>query len=491
MSTSEYLRRLIPPGLLAAAALAVAGPASAQLVYNAGVATEYATQAIGASTTVTVPGMTVLTSGAIAVGTASTTATLTFTLPSGVSFSSPPTPAVTCAVTGGVVCSVGSVTPSGGTLTVSVTYSNVPGPAGTAAVTIGPFNGVGFTALSSPFPAVVACGPATALQITETSPDVNFNPAGVTNKTGFACSESALAFTTSAPSTATLMALLQIDVASPSLGKQFKQGGADTLQADDGGVSLGTVPGAEDQTGTTQFQFGANTATVTLSGNFSNIASAYIAPFTNPATTTCSTTAPSGAIAGTVTGSTITFTGIAVPSTTSALNPNTGELCLTATNTGVIGANPMSPPYLVKTAVVTTTQQSPTAPLALLTYTYNGSVQQVLYTGTFPPYAAYIRITNNTSSAATVVAAVQTELGSTGSTTIMVPASNNVLQSASSILTMSGVTLDSTGRANILFLTPGFACLNNIGGVTCPVSVSQLLVNPSGDVVQLGSGESP
>jgi hypothetical protein len=191
-----------------------------------------------------------------------------------------------------------------------------------------------------------------------------------------------------------------------------------------------------------------------------------------------------------VTGATITFTGIAVPSTLSAVNPNIGELCLTASGTGVIGANGTAPPYAIKTAIVTTTQQSP-AVFGLLTYTYNGSVQQVLYTGTFPPYTGFIRITNNTSSAATVVVSVQVETGATGSTTTPVPANNNVLVPASTLITASGVALDPTGRASMVFLTPGTACLNNAGGLTCPVSVSQLLVNPDGTVTQLGSGAAP
>ncbi|MBV8122319.1 MAG: hypothetical protein JO081_20555, partial [Alphaproteobacteria bacterium] len=263
MRTAKYLRRLIPPGLLAAAALTAANPASA-VTFTYGFLTTYATQAIGAGTTVTVPFGFVLTSNSIATGTPATTSTLTFTLPAGVTFTGA-TPVVSCApVSGTPTCSIGTVSPSGGTLTVSVTYANVGATAGPIAVTIGSFNGVGFSALSSTFPAVGACTSASALQFSETSPDPNFNPASATNKVGFACSTSALAFTTVGPSTASLATGLVIDVASPALGKQFKQGGADTLLADDGGVMLGTIAGIADQTGLSQYQFGANTATVTL-----------------------------------------------------------------------------------------------------------------------------------------------------------------------------------------------------------------------------------
>jgi len=440
-----------------------------------GTAITYATQAVvSASTRLTASQAIVAESGVIA-SAPSTNSTLTFTLPGGANFAT--TPSTTCTVipSANGSCSITSSSNPVGMNAYAVTINYAI--TGSSTITFQLTPGWSFTnasALSSP--------QTPPLNISLSTADTNFAPISPVT-VPFAGSASALLFTSQAPTTPGFGTLV-IDVGAGGLGKQFIQaGGADTTRADLGGLILGTVAGPVAADGITQFSFGS--ATINLAGNFSGIATAYLGPFTAPAsTTTCAATAPSGSSPGTIGVASIGFANVAVPATN-----NTAEVCLFAGGTSLIAPNSVAP---VLTAVTGTAPAQSAAAQNLDAYNYNGSVQQILYSGSFPNYRMYIRVVNDSGAPATVVAAVQTEAGSTGSTVFaIVPANTNVLVPTSTIIASSGVSLDATGRVSLLFLTRGAICNDNNLGPSCPVSVSQLLLNPNGTVVQLGSGAAP
>jgi hypothetical protein len=311
----------------------------------------------------------------------------------------------------------------------------------------------------------------------------------------FANSFSGLFFISLAPATPGAAPLV-IDVGSAGLGKKFKQFGADSVVADLGDLIVLGIVGLVQQDGVSPFTIGVGQITITLTGNFNNIASASLTPFTGapPTGSPCGT---SGTLPGTaatsVTPTTITFTGVSlgVPLGVSIFT----ELCLAANGTGVIGPNPPGATAETVTATVSstppTTQKDPGA--ALLPYTYNGSVQQLLYVTDNPAYPFFVRIVNNGAATASVIAVIQPEGGSPASAApVSVPGNNNVLIPFQTLATSAGLTFGPGNfRSSALFLTPGVACLNNAAGAICPVSVSGLIGEPSGNVNMMGSGAAP
>ena len=97
-----------------------------------------------------------------------------------------------------------------------------------------------------------------------------------------------------------------------------------------------------------------------------------------------------------------------------------------------------------------------TATAMLITEIYNGVVFQVVYTGNFTVYPCFVRVVNNTAGSIEVFAVVQGDSGSTGTATVetALPANNNDIVAATTILTNAGVTLPATGRASIILLAP-------------------------------------
>jgi hypothetical protein len=487
MNHTRWLRRASLAGLVALAAVATAGPASAQTFSYIGGPVTYATQAVQSTGTVlTASHTTVITELAPAGAIPPTSTNITLTLPAGFTFTNAPT--VSCAP--GSTTTTCSVTGTGspvGSSTFTFTVNYIATGAGTSsALFIGvpgaAFNFSNATALQAP---------TAALLLNASSTDPNWVVASGAN-TPFAASASALNFVTSAPATP-LFGVMVIDVGTTGLGKQFIQGASsnpDTLLADIGGLTLGTSgTSPTDATGVTAFSFGGAPATITLAGVFNGIASAYLAPqnLTSPVTT-CAATAPAGSFPGTVAATTIIVPNVPI------IGPGPGvvqEICLTASGTSLIGPNLLPP--AATASVGSFADQTAPAPTLLDIWNYNGSVQQILYSGSFTGYPLFERITNNTNQPVTTVVAVQPDTGAGGVATLTaLPGNSNVLVPVTTgIIVPSGVTLDTTGRANLLFLTKGAICVNNAGGPTCEVSVSQFWVNPGGVITLVGDGATP
>jgi len=484
MTITKWLRRASVPGLLGLAAVATAGPASAQ-TFAYGAIVVYATQAVqSAATVMTASKTTTITELAPAGVIPATSTNITLTLPGGFTFNN--TPTVSCAPGTTSTCSI-TATPSpvgSSSFTFTVQYSATA--AGTASVisitaTGAPpsaFTFTNATVLQTPTPAVLA--------IKAASSDPNWVVTGGASS-GFAFSISALNFFAAGPTTP-LFGTLVIDVGTGGLGKQFIQGAGsnpDTLLADLGGLTLGTVAGTTAADGFTAFAFGGSLTSITLAGNFNGIASAYLAPQSSNAVTTCAASAPAGSFPGVVTPTGISFASVPVATTAGTAQ----EVCITASGTALIGANPAAP--TAKAAVGSFAPQA-TAFGALDLYNYNGTVQQILYSGAFATYPLFERITNNTGGTLTTVVAVQPDTGAGGVATLTpIPGNTNVLIPAGTIITGSGVALDSTSRVSLLFLTKGAISVNGGGGPNAAVSVDQFVINPNGSISVWGGGSAP
>jgi hypothetical protein len=256
-----------------------------------------------------------------------------------------------------------------------------------------------------------------------------------------------------------------IDVNAPSLGKQFV--GTTFINEGTLASAIGNNVGAN---GTTVFSLGSTSLAATLTGNFAGLSSIYYVPVA----TACTATAPGGSTVATISGSTATLT---------FTEPvGLGNICFVAGGTTVLGAN------LTGVQTSGTVGSATATSAALAAYTYNGVVQQLLFSGSVPGYGFDVRIVNNTAAPVSIIAVVQGDNGTTSSAQLgQVPASTNVLYPGSAIGTAAGVT----GTSSLLMLAPGVGCVNNANGPSCPVSFSSLLVNPSGDITQLGSGDAP
>lgn len=409
----------------------------------------YATQAITSTSTVTLPGSITLTSTPSTTG----TATVTFTLPTGWTFAS--TPGISC--TGGFVC-VSLASGGSGANTVVENVTTTATTAGTVVI------GSGATVTNTNLATAQTANIATSCNVATVCTAVAAAPIAV--------STSALTYATTAGLTAGETQV--IDVGSVGLGKQYKPtgsgtapcagtNGTDQVCADLGEVTLTSVS-TTTANGTSAFTFGATSGTITLIGNWSGV-SAFLTTPTAAATTACKATAALAAaqansIQGTITGSSLTFAN--VNGGTAVTNPFTTlgntvdqEICLYATGSSILGAN-------VGSAITSSISAGPTvsvsdAALLLASIGYNGTVQQILYTGTFKGgYTAFLRFVNNSATPLTVIGVVQTEAGAVGSTqAATVGANSNSVVAVSTIITASGVTLDSTGRASLLLLTPG------------------------------------
>jgi hypothetical protein len=450
-------------------ATALAGPAFASVVGATSV--NYATQAITTGTNITVPNA-ISDTFSSAAAIAPTVSSVTFTLPTGVTFAV--TPTATCTFTpgggGAGSCTGASITAGGintNSVTVSFTYAFTTAAAGNTIV----------VQLNSGFSLTDAAlaTPTAAQNVTVSSGDVNFQPAPATAK--FASSQSALTFVTGGSGAGPIA----IDVGPSGLAKKFLQPSTsptDVTLVDIGNLQVGTNPGTFAANGTTPFAF-TTPANLVVSGNFANIAGAYLAP---AGTVTCATPAPAGAVSATLTGSSATFANITVPAVAAAQ-----EVCLSANGTGVIGANPNG---FGSSATVGTSSVAVAAPGNLSTYTFNGVAQQLSFSGYLGTnaYTFSVRIVNNSATAVPVLAVVQGDNGVTSSTTLgSVPAASNEFLSADGIVDAAGVA----GPVSMLILAPGAACVNNANGPACPVTVTGYLTNPNGEVVMMGSGDSP
>jgi hypothetical protein len=428
---------------------------------------------------------------------ASGTFLITFTLPTGVTFTSTPAAAgdgTNCASSVSVSSSTGS----------SVTFqATVIKNTGACTITVNSFLVVGATALQNKTTVGATSLNSAGFNISE---QVSGASAGLvalneakTTPIALAQSGSELSFLSAA---GTQDVGPVIDVSSPSLGKQFKVTGVDTTRVDIGALTYGTN-GNLNATATGPYNFPGSSASITLTGNFTGIGSAYLNP---PGGVACQASASSEAalsnvITGTITGSTVTFASV-----TGAPNPNpftsanngttqTQEVCLYATGSNLIGSNPLG---FGSTATIspTTNQADSSSPSALDAYNYNGVVQQFLYATAGGSYPGYLRIVNGSGNTIQVFASVQTDGGSLGSTTVEsgLAANNNDLVPVSTIASSAGVTLGASKRTTLTVFAPGSPCnttaqLPGLGA--CNIGFSLLEVNPSGDVVMMGSGTAP
>lgn len=502
MTISQWLRRASLPGLVALAAVVSAGPASASSL-SADPAVYAIQSVVTAGGAITLPpGVLVYTTGANTVASViGGNFTVTFTLPAGVT----PSGAVTASVANvgaGTTCAPQSTLAPSSVSGSAITFTVPTNPAvlgNVCTVTLqgsGPGVGLsvtGATALEAFNPGLTVITYSARLTANTTA---GFPIDGAPLTATFASSFSGLFFTSLAPSTPSAAPLV-IDVGSAGLGKKFKQFGADSLVADIGDLIVLGIVGLVEQDGVSPFTIGVGQITLTLSGNFNNIASAFITPFSGApsASQPCgsSGTPPGGsAVATSVTPTAISFTGISlgVP-----LGVNIfGELCLVANGTGVIGPNPVGFGETITATVSSTpptTQKDPGA--ALLPYNYNGSIQQLLYVEDNPVYPFFVRITNNGAATASVIAVIQPDTGGTASTApIIVGGNSNQLIPFQTLATSAGLVFGpGQFRASALFLSPGAACVNNSLGTVCPVSISGLIGEPSGNVNMMGSGTAP
>jgi len=449
-------------------ATALAGPAFASTTTVPNV--NYATQAITPGTNISVPAASPFQDMFTAAGPVGPLgSSVTFTLPTGVTFAV--TPTVSCTTSGAPATCTGATVTAGGINTNSVTVSFTYQTTAAAQTVTVQLNG-GFSLSDQ-----ALASPTAAQKVTITSGDPNFTPTAGTSQ--FASSSSALTFATGGSGAGPIA----IDVGPSGLAKKFLQPSTtptDITLVDIGNLQVGSTPVTPTfaANGTTPFAF-TTPATLVVTGNFANIAGAYLAP---AGTATCATPAPAGAVSATLTGSSLTFANIPIPA--AAVNQ---EVCLSANGTGVIGANPNG---FGSSATVGTSSAAVAAPGLLSTYTFNGAAQQLVFSGFLGTnaYTFSVRIVNNGATAVPVIAVVQGDNGVTASTSLgSVAAGANEFLSADGIVDAAGVV----GPASMLILAPGAACVNNQNGPACPVTIAGYLTNPNGEVVQMGSGDSP
>lgn len=496
-------------GTRAAAGLAFAAAASLLSTSAfAGLATTpatYSTQAVSAANGVlTVNGQPTYTAPT---GAASGTFLLTFTLPSGVLFSSNPT------TTPGGTCTGGGVPTSGGNGSNSAQFTMGTTGTGTCTVVLNAFTITGATALANNTNCsgpnnTSSAGFNISEQVSGSNGGAPPNEAKATPQC-LASSGSELVFQSVAGQQSATP--LKIDVTSPSLGTKFlPNAGSDQVLADLGALSYGTN-GNLNATATAPYNFPGSTATIALTGNFAGISSAYLDSGKIGSTQACQSTASSeasqpGVVAGTISGNTITFSGVngggAANPFVSTNNPSmvNQEICLYASGSTLIGSNPGG--FGASASISPTTgQQDSSSQSALASYNYNGVVQQFLYATAGGSYPGYLRIVNGSGNTIKVFASVQTDGGSLGSTTVEsgLAANNNDLVPVSTIAANAGVTLGAHPRTTLTVFAPGNPCSSGVLGGTsslpglgsCNVGFSMLEMNPSGDVVMMGSGTAP
>jgi hypothetical protein len=486
MNYARWLRRASVPGL-AIAAIAFASY-SAQAATYTGSGILFSTQSVagsvgGGSVTIGIGGgaagipIVYLSNGCATA--AATTISVTFTLPSGVTYTSNP------AAVGAGTFAAAMAQVSGGIGNSFITFTGSAACAAvgaTGTVTLGAFNLTGAVQLVVPN--------TTNFQhtVSLSSPDTGLS--APSTKGQIASSAAPIQLATFASTVAPLV----IDIAAPSLGSQFIQGGgADTAVGDQGAVVF-IITATQNAADTAAFT-PASTANVLLTGNWGGISKPFLLASAGAQATSCPAVAPGTAVVGTVAGNTITFPNATLPTAGAGFL----EVCLNSGVTagkGIIAGN-------ILTAVSTNLPASAVAVFpgftltALDAYNYNGAVDQILYSGDFSKttasgYLFFLRITNNTGNSVSPAVLVQPDTGTAGlNTSITVPANNNVLLPATSVISGSGITLDATGRVSFLVLTPGAACINNAAGAACPVSVNAFLVNPNQTIVFAGSGASP
>jgi hypothetical protein len=327
-----------------------------------------------------------------------------------------------------------------------------------------------------------------------------------------------------------------IDVNASSLGTMFQQPLGtlpDTLVADLGAYVIGSN-GFWDPTLSSAYQlnFLAGEPTLALTGAFGGLAATFLNAdaFPAPAPGTCSPT-PAGAYPGVFSGDgnnqeidTFSNVGTGAGNPFAAAGPAPAfaflEACWYATGTKLLSANQLNQvtaPVALSpipggaqqgfgaTLTIAGVNYSPalqgnglTFPLSssgpISGYNYNGLVTQVSYANNLTGvYSTYTRIVNNSSQPVPVYALVQGDGDSTATTTVEalpgLAANSNDTVSDADIVTAAGIAPGPFGRVSIIYFAPGGpACVGSSGttGATpCPVTITHLMYEPSGDVVNM------
>lgn len=464
------VKRLQIMGASAVALSLLATSAWATVPTGASTVPTYATQAVPASGAVTLPTtLNVSFTNTFATCPAGGTVTYQFTLPSGVTFTTNPT----ATASGGAFTGIALTASAGGAPTGNISFTAAcaaAGGAGPGTITLSQFSVAGATALQSNTLSSTATTAATgssngfaiSAQITSLTGATGV-AVGDKASTGLANAANGLTYA----SAGAAIGAPVIDSTSPSLARQFQQplGSPDTLIADLGNVTVSTTPGLINANGLA-FTFGGTPATITVTGNFLGITSAYLQ---KGGTTVCgaTTATPSTAIPGVITtASTITFS--ADPTDTGAQ-----EVCLVANGTSLLSASGT----LGTTAKVGSNASVIIAASALSAYTYTGAAPfQITYTGGNGSYLNFIRVVNNNTSAANVFAIVQADGGAIGTATVetALAANSNDLVPASTIVSNAGVNPGASGRVSMILVSS-----------STNVAFANLLLNPNGTLVTI------
>jgi hypothetical protein len=266
---------------------------------------------------------------------------------------------------------------------------------------------------------------------------------------------------------------LQIDINNPALAARFIQAKKDSTVGDQGAILVLEPANLRKFDNTGDFQ-APTAASITLTGNWGGIGSAFLLKGAGAPAASCPTTAPSDSVAGTVSGSSITFPSVTLPGSTGATT--FFEVCLVTNavpGSTIIQANPKTTVALGAAGATLITGGTSTG---LDAYDYNGNAQVLQYSGDFGgTYQFFVRLVNNTNAVANVFAVAQSDSGATGTAQIesSMAVNTNDLIPASTIFGNAGVVLPDTGRGSLTILAPA------------GVFISQVLLNPDGSVANI------
>jgi hypothetical protein len=375
---------------------------------------------------------------------------LTLTLSNGAVFAA--VPPVT-GTTNGAGATSGSL--STGTST-AVTYTTAAPTTTAASISFGNFTvtGVGTRLATS------------ANAITVTMSGTGINLPGTASGT-IAISSQAYSFT--APSNGNTVT---IDLANGGAGTVFRSGtpASNVTFATLGSLTLGDAAAANDIGGATRFTLGSSDILrAVVNGNLSAFSSVYAIP-----SGSCAATAPATAISATINST----------STSATMSPvvqgSTYTICAVANGTTIVPAGSITgnvgisfSSRTVSGATYTPNQVSQSSS-TLATSSYNGSTGTAFYVVGAGSYTSAIRLTNNSTSNATVFVQVTADTSATPVRALLdssLVAGQSKFYFASDIRTAVGTSVlaDSNTRATVVFLS-------SAGGL----QTQNFIVNPGG-----------
>jgi hypothetical protein len=432
----------------------------------------------------------------VATGTLEVNSRFTVTLPTGFSFSSQPALSVPSPTQ--------LVLQSGGIGAQSATFT-VTGAAlsGGQSLTLTGFAVQGATALETPMPITSDLTPLPITMQATNNSQIDNNDATPLSAPAFASLTGALGLFSGTTSSS-------IDLSSPTLGTLFWDAisGSDTAT-----IALGELaivpesafffqdPGEAflNPDGSPQALATADTATVTVSGLFDGIASAFAvvidsASFDIDLTAACSSATT---IPATVTPSSITVAGVPIDTDFSFEDvvTNVVVICATAGGTSLLPENPNGFGFTYAPSSTSTDFLGGAlfgATPGFIDYTGGGVIGVTnFFTGDDSGYASLLRVNNAGTAPSNLFALVQPDTGGatlTGSLGSIGAGQGTVFTEAQLAAAVSGLDLANSGQRATLQLI--------VTGDSFPlVKASSLLVNPAGVVDNVGisstTGRSP